>query len=344
MQNVSLEDIAEKAGYHRTTVSRALKNDPRLSKATIDKIQKIAQQMGFRVNPFISSMMTQRANKIRLSHAGTIAVILPKKEEEIDTLHYIGQQSIRGILGRARERGFTCDTFDLSDKNLNLNRIGHILKARGISGLCFAPMIKPDNHLSMDWENIAVSAVGHSIKSPPLSRSCHHQYHGMIIALEAIRNLGYKRIGFSLSPGVSKRVDDAWLSAFLKIRYYQPDIHMDIAMPDQHNPQEIKDWIHRESLQIILSDSSYYTKYIQEAGLSVPGDVAYASLAWDPKDTRCAGINQHSDQVGAAGIDLLIAQLQRNERGLPKHPRTIMVEGSWMDGETAPEHTINKDR
>lgn len=336
MQPVSLEDIAAKTGYHRTTVSRALRNDSRLSKATIAKVQKAAQEMGYYVNPFISSMMTQRANKFRQSKVGTIALLLPKIRTEIRSLHYIGQRSITGMLERAEERGFDCDTFDLSDRKLNLARIEKILKARGITGFCFAPMLHPDNHLLMDWQNFAVSAVGNSIKSPNISKSCHHQYHGMITALKAIQQLGYKRIGLTLSPGVSKRVDDTWLAAFLRMKYYEPKLYLDIIMPDKHSPEAIKDWIHRKALQIVINDSAYYTQYIESSGLNVPGDVAFATLAWDSNNPNCAGIDQHSDQVGAAGIDLLIAQLQRNERGLPKHPRTIMIEGSWKDGKTAP--------
>jgi hypothetical protein len=41
--------------------------------------------------------------------------------------------------------------------------------------------------------------------------------------------------------------------------------------------------------------------------------------------------------VGAAAVDTVVAQIHRNERGVPVFPKTVMIEGSWMDGETAPD-------
>jgi hypothetical protein len=33
-------------------------------------------------------------------------------------------------------------------------------------------------------------------------------------------------------------------------------------------------------------------------------------------------------------VDLLIDMLHRNERGIPVHPYLLMVEGSWVEGNT----------
>jgi LacI family transcriptional regulator len=35
--------------------------------------------------------------------------------------------------------------------------------------------------------------------------------------------------------------------------------------------------------------------------------------------------------VAASAVDLVVAQLHRNERGAPAHPTTLLLEGEWKD-------------
>jgi hypothetical protein len=46
---------------------------------------------------------------------------------------------------------------------------------------------------------------------------------------------------------------------------------------------------------------------------------------------RVSGIDQLFETVGSHAIDALVAQLHRNERGLPTKPTVTMVEGQWLD-------------
>lgn len=43
---------------------------------------------------------------------------------------------------------------------------------------------------------------------------------------------------------------------------------------------------------------------------------------------------QNSKWVGAARIDLIDAQLRRNERGVPQFPKTLLIQGHWVPGPT----------
>ena len=48
------------------------------------------------------------------------------------------------------------------------------------------------------------------------------------------------------------------------------------------------------------------------------------------------GINQNLPLIGATAIDILASQLYHNEQGLPQRPVFSMIEGFWVDGQTAP--------
>ena len=49
-KRVTLKDISNACGYSVNTVSRALRNDNRLSQKTITKIQQIADDLGYMRN------------------------------------------------------------------------------------------------------------------------------------------------------------------------------------------------------------------------------------------------------------------------------------------------------
>jgi DNA-binding LacI/PurR family transcriptional regulator len=47
---VKLKDLAQLCGVDASTVSRAIKNDPRISKETTERVQKVARKMGYQPN------------------------------------------------------------------------------------------------------------------------------------------------------------------------------------------------------------------------------------------------------------------------------------------------------
>ena len=69
-KEVTIYDLARKLNISIATVSRALKDDPVVSKKTKKKIADLAQEMGYRSNTFARNLRTQRTN--------TIGVIIPR--------------------------------------------------------------------------------------------------------------------------------------------------------------------------------------------------------------------------------------------------------------------------
>ncbi len=69
---VTLEDVAKATGFTINTVSRALKNKPDISRATCERIQKTAREMGYVRNYIASSLRSGRTKTIAMI-AGTMS-------------------------------------------------------------------------------------------------------------------------------------------------------------------------------------------------------------------------------------------------------------------------------
>jgi LacI family transcriptional regulator len=91
-KEITIYDLARKLNISVATVSRALKDDPVVSKKTRKKIADLAEEMGYRSNNFARNLRTQRSN--------TIGVIVPRLNS------YFMSTVIAGIESVANSEGY----------------------------------------------------------------------------------------------------------------------------------------------------------------------------------------------------------------------------------------------
>ena len=60
---VTLKDISKETGLAITTISKALRNHPDISKKTIKRVNKIAEEMGYIKNVSASQLKGNKSNK-----------------------------------------------------------------------------------------------------------------------------------------------------------------------------------------------------------------------------------------------------------------------------------------
>jgi LacI family transcriptional regulator len=63
---VTIKDIAEKLGISPSTVSRALKDHPDISKATKKAVRELAAELNYEPNAIALSLLSSRSNIIGL--------------------------------------------------------------------------------------------------------------------------------------------------------------------------------------------------------------------------------------------------------------------------------------
>src|SRR5262245_36019894 len=74
----TITDIAQKAGVSYATVSRALGNSPLVNAATKERIQTIAQEMGYHVNYVARSLVTNSTSTLGLIVPEVVNPYYPK--------------------------------------------------------------------------------------------------------------------------------------------------------------------------------------------------------------------------------------------------------------------------
>ena len=110
----TLAEIAKVAGVSRMTASRALNNQPGVSAETREDILRIADEMGYSVNPFAQKLSNGRSRII-----GVMAELHAPFTSDI----------VLGISGAAKSAGYEALVYSLPDRDSTAPHMGYELSA-----------------------------------------------------------------------------------------------------------------------------------------------------------------------------------------------------------------------
>lgn len=332
-KHISLRDIARRAGVHFTTVGLALRNDPRVTAATGERVRAIARELGYTQDAMLSALSTYRHRHVK-RHAGVLGCIVTYSPEE-GRRNVTERQLIAGLTRVAQAQGFTLETFQINAPGMTAARLSRLLRARGIQGLILSPKLPlPGPMPDLDWAHFSTVAIGYSITNLRIHRVCVHHAYNIRLAVQQLRARGYRRIGLVLPYEIFERSLGIVPGTFLSEQYLLPAADRVAPLIEEGVTKEsLARWLRTERIDCVIL-TAYWQEllgWIRELGHRVPEDlgVCLGQLFGDGEEV--AGIDNQMDLLGEAAADFVITMLKHNERGLPVYPRSIQVEGRWVD-------------
>jgi LacI family transcriptional regulator len=333
---VTLRDVARALGVSHTTVSRALRNDPQISKVMRERVQKTALKMGYKPDPMLSALAHYRRGKTKTPVRAELAWINswpnPKELRALKEFNLYW----KGAFEEAERCGFRLEEF-VMDKNLSLSRLGKILRARNIRGILLPPRrdVEPD-YSDFCWDDFCVVRFGHSISFPHAHLVSSDQLTDGLIAYENIWENGYRRIGLVTSAKMHTRFSAGFLFSQMKRGSGQQLPALILTQDKSGDDQRLlKSWIKKHKPDAILTDMRELRDLLEEISYKVPEKIGLAALSMLDGNAD-AGIDQNSEEIGKVAIQLLISLINHNECGIPKICREVLVEGQWINGTTLP--------
>jgi hypothetical protein len=107
-----------------------------------------------------------------------------------------------------------------------------------------------------------------------------------------------------------------------------------LLVVERMNEPEFLAWHAAHRPDLVIGHVDKAVGWLRAKGVRVPAQTAFFNLNWTARTVPCAGLDVRPELQGSVAAETLIAQLQRNDRGLPADPRTIMIKGRWVDGPT----------
>jgi LacI family transcriptional regulator len=336
----TIQTIATQAGVSISTVSRALRNNPLISQETCRRIREVAERLGYVPNPYISTLMSHLRAGRAIPYQATLALVDTFPTIDSWKQYIVHRKFFIGAEQRARQLGYTLERIWALEKGMTRERLTHTLVSRGIRGVIIPPLKDyslQGADLPVDFDQFACVTLGCKMMGPTFHFATNDQYFTGMLAHEKLLEKGYQNVGLVIPDHVECIVEQRFSSGFrnaFERRGRARARHSVFRYRHSEGGQGFPEWIKTFKPDAICTIFSEVSDWIRAMKLRVPKDIGLASLDWNEELPEWAGVNQESERVGAAAIDLLIQMLQRNELGVPKHPMGITIEGNWVDGKT----------
>ncbi len=334
---VTQRDVALATGVDQATVSRALKNSPKISSQQRRKIQAAAARMGYRPNAAASGLASLlRSSRTRNIQAEIAWLNFWPKGEELRGRHEEFNRYWNGALACAERHGYRLEEFRY--RPADIKRLKEVLCARGIRGILIPPHPTVGQAGKGEFEQFATVRFGRSLPDIHTHIVAPDHVFNMMLAFETLNSRGYKRIGCIAGPSNSPHMlfDAGFLLAQQRFapRKKLPILHLDFPA-SAANQKKFNAWLAVQNPDAIIAWGPQIPALIKARGLKIPSDLALAGMSIYDGNIN-TGINQNPEEIGRIGVITLLSLLLENEFGPPEICREILVKGTWQDGGSVP--------
>jgi LacI family transcriptional regulator len=335
----TLQDVAKQAGVHRTTVSLALRDHPRIPPETRDRVKAISARLGYRINPLVAALMQSRRLGRDVKHVTLAYVTNYPTRYGWKPVHHDRPDFFPGAVSRARELGYKLEDFWLAEPGMTPARFCDILAARNIHGLIIGRLPPGQSSLALDWKRFSCVSLGMTLRSPVLHHVTENHFDTVWQGMQQCLDRGYRRVGFVFSEANdSPHVGDRWLGAFLRQQLAFPAKHRVAPCPQIPADAEVfARWFKRQRPDaLIATHARPVLGWLKQMGVRVPRDVGIIDLEDHPQQDS-AGVHYDPTNVGALAVEMLVGLLHRNETGVPDtNQHEVLLTGEWREGRTLP--------
>jgi LacI family transcriptional regulator len=335
----TIRSLAKSLGCGRTTVSDALRGAPGVSAATVLRVRTAATKAGYLLNPLESAIMSQMRRARGKRWFGVIAAVDFEESERPASARVYHARLLAGAQQRAAELGFDISYFAVGEHGVSVPRLNAILRSRGIEGVLLLPMWKEPDFSKLDWSRYAGIYTDYVIKRPALHSVCPDHQRAMVEVLERVIGLGYQRPGLFIQRHADARLQHRWMGAFLGNLRLRPEVkRVPPLIAEPLTEAHFKRWFRRHRPDVVLGHLPQAIEWMEQCGARIPATHGFVSLNLTADFRPCAGRDLKPGLIGACAAEMLIAQLQRNERGIPQSPLTTLVPGCWVEGPSLRAH------
>jgi DNA-binding LacI/PurR family transcriptional regulator len=327
---VGLREVAAAAKVCVMTVSLALRDNPRISAATRDRIKRLANELGYHPDPELSRLM----NHLRASRTarGRIGVALIDFYPSAGFAENVYNAKIRsGAERRAEELGFSVTPMHAADYKMSLSNLLKVIRARGLEGALILPSVVPlELDTSVNWNGISVVATSKSILAPRFHCVVPDQFGNAMRLLENLQGQGHRRICAVFDELFDERTGHNFTAAV----NWKPADRVTLIVPQAASQLDraelVASWLAEQRPDAVFAQSDAVMAAIPRLRAVKPRmDFQVISLG----QHNCAGfsyVDERADLVGSGAIDLLGGMMYYHETGIPVHPRTTLIDGKLV--------------
>lgn len=312
--SLTMKDIAEHFGISVATVSRALKDSPRISAERRAAIQQYAREHNFSPNIIAESLRRSKVMPMKV-----IGVIIP------EMLHYYFASILSGIEEAANARGYrimVAQSAEQYDREVDICRSFMENKVCGIIVSQAKDTMKYDHFQRIMDTGVPLVFYDRICTGVNASRVVVDDYFGAYTAVSHLIETGCRRIAFygsSMSLEISKNRFNGYKDALLKHGVKVDDKLMHFcdnrADAEAITPGILSAPDRPDGFFAVNDDTAIGILYTaKRMGLRVPDDVSICGFTNGTRAISCdpmlTTVEQRGRVVGEEAVDVLIGHVE----------------------------------
>jgi LacI family transcriptional regulator len=321
----TLRDVAEAAGVHASTASRALNEStrPMVNAETVRKVLAVADDLGYRPNSL--------ARGLKMSQTFTVGVLIP------DLTNPLFPPLVRGLEDGMSEPGYTVVAANTDGDDEKERAIVSSMLTRRIDGLVVATARRehPLMHELADT-GIPLVLVVRTVEDLPISSVVTDDHEGTGLAVRHLLSIGHERIAHVAGPLTVSAGLDRYQSFQSWMRHEGRPVDADLIA--------FADWFQEDAgavaFRTLLDRGTDFTAVVAgndlialgcydvvaERGLRIPDDISVVGyndiLFADKFNPPLTTIRVPSYEMGVRAAGLLLEHIREPGR----EPETLQVD------------------
>jgi LacI family transcriptional regulator len=188
-KTVTMKQVAEEAGVHASTVSRALNpaTRPMVVPSQVERVLRAAKKLGYRLDPVAASLRTGRSK--------LVGIVVPDIATSVFT------PILAGATERLSSAGYSVLVAYVGNDSERQLELARGLVARRVDGLILATVSREDPLVTFCIEErLPTVLVNRSEKTARVSAVVSDGVLGMQLAVDHLIELGHRKIGHLAGP------------------------------------------------------------------------------------------------------------------------------------------------
>lgn len=326
MSDLTLEDVAKKAGVSRSTVSRVVNAHPNVSEDVRNRVLKVIQETGYHPHAAARTLASQRS--------WMIGLVLPHSVSYFFTDPYYPHLT-KGIAQACNQNDYTLAFFLVGTKDDEEKIFPRVSRKGLLDGVLVQSGHHGDQQIIGDLidANMPLVVVGRPFRSDNVSYIDIDNVKASSSAVSHLIRLGHQHIGTITGPENSTVGLDR-MSGYLQT-LTERGRPIDKALITEGDFTEAGGYAAMQRLLLAKPDAVFAAsdimalgamRAVREAGLRIPDDIAFVGFDDLPMatlaDVKLTTVRQPVEQFGVQAVELLIDQI---ENGI-KPPRHIIMD------------------
>lgn len=332
MKKPGLKEIANIAGVSTSAVSMALRDHPRIGKATKIKIKKIASQLNYEINPLVHQVLTHlRSGNQGKIHASVALLDLTTKSAQGAKGRIYGR-FIEKCKERCLEFGYDLEYFWVADPRNKISHYQTIFKNRNVRGLILCghgtKLLSVHAPFTVYLKSYPIINFDTFPSSPNIPSVSPYISYNLDVAVKKAIQLGYKRLGLVNSALIHKETTSASFLAF------QATLPNKARIPILTSMDQFRTWLSKYQPEVIITYGKEAYNRLKHLKIKVPEKMGVITLdKHEGTNPNLAGVKTSIAQMANIAVEILNSKMTAEQVGVESESNHLtLIHGHWSDG------------